>query len=157
MSILIRLNVDEMVAAATIGAHRNIACLRAGSPDTNFPDPEGRRWSQHIEAAGAELAVSKWRNRYWWGLAGPHAANDAAHFQVRHTPHESGHLIVRARDSDEDAFVLVVGKAPAYRIVGWIRADAKTDAYRATNKRDPRPYWQVPQSALRSIYTEAAA
>ena len=69
---------------------------------------------------------------------------------MRHGCRLDDHLIIRDHDDPSSRFILVVGTAPVYRIVGSILgAYAKAqDGWR----RDPggrgKPCWFVPQSAL---------
>lgn len=109
-------------------------------------------WDQEIESAAAEIAVARWRNRYWWGgsfdLRGP--GTDAGSAQVRWTQHDTGHLILYEADDSADAFVLVTGRSPKKRIVGWTYGrDAKLDRYWRTDVKCSS--WWVPQLALRLV------
>ena len=63
--------------------------------------------------------------------------------EVRHTTCTDGGLIIRPRDKSERLFVLVIGTAPSYRVIGWTRGDeARRDEYRWQD------VWRVPQSRL---------
>jgi hypothetical protein len=97
------------------------------------------------------LAVCRWRNVYWMGsVFSGSAGSDAGKLQVRWTAHEDGHLIVYAEDFDQAPFVLVTGRSPVMRIIGWRYAhEAKQDAY--WNERARCPSWWVPQSDLKVV------
>lgn len=152
--IEVLLNKDELAAGTAVGCRRQIEAI--GSAKMNFPDDDNVRWQQHIEAACAEIAVSKHRGTYWVGC-GPQARYDVMGGQVRAIlqPHHS--LILRPYDElaqrgdkPEDAFILVYAKAPRYMLIGWAWGhEVMRDEFVVTNERDPKPYWQVPQSGLR--------
>lgn len=156
----VTLSPDELYQAAIVGCHRHIQCLRANSPDKNFPDRENIRWATHIEAACSELAVCKLLGVYWSALDGPSALSDAGFgIQVRSTRYRTGCLILRERDSADANYVLVVARAPDYEIAGWLRGSERQDRHKRTNDRDPRPYWEIPQADLhpfRPLEREAA-
>lgn len=106
----------------------------------------------HLQGAAAEAAVAKWRNVWWSGALNQLKAADVGSLQVRSTQHENGCLIVHPSDPDDDVFILAVGKAPTFRLAGWIRGSAAKDQ---GFWRDPtgkgRAAYFVPQSALRPM------
>ncbi len=97
------------------------------------------------------MAVAKATGRYWSGSLGNLRADDVGEIQVRTTSRPENRLIIHEADQDEKYFVLVTGRAPQFRIVGWIMA---RDAKREEWWQDPaggRAAYFVPQSALRPI------
>jgi hypothetical protein len=144
----VALTTDELLVAATVGVHRHLACLRAGSI-TQFDT--GADWNHTIEGAAAELALAKHLARYWTGLT-PKAKGDVGAVQVRQTAHANGHLVLRARDFPGNPFfVLITGANGRYQLIGWIRAhDGRRDEWR----RNPNGYGEaffVPQTALKPM------
>ena len=142
----------ELFAAASVGIRRQIEALQNGLPDSAGFEGEG--WSNHVEGAAGEMAFAKYRDRYWSGSVGTFKeGGDVGDVQIR-TRSKSGYdLIVRDGDRDDDYFVLVVGTAPRFRIVGWIRAaDAKQPQWRQEHGGRPGAYF-VPQSALHPFET----
>ncbi len=140
--------------AAVIAARRKVTSdmrrERGDAPRGPEHYNERPSWDQEIECSLAEIAVSRWRNRYWNGaafsLAGP--GSDAGSAQVRWTEHASGHLIVYTEDKDDDPFVLVTGAGRIKRIVGWCWGrEAKEDRFWREDVRCPS--WWVPQSYLK--------
>lgn len=111
----VRLEWYEMTEAAIVGVMRNISCLKDGR-GTNSRAP----WEAHIEGACAEMAYAKATKTYW-----SHSVNtfrsepDVGNVQVRSTQNPNYGLACTDRDKDSDIFVLVVGRAPNYEIVGW--------------------------------------
>jgi hypothetical protein len=101
-----------------------------------------------IEGAAGEMAVAKLANIYWNGNMGNLKAADVGRLQVRTRSRDYYDLILHPTDPDDSAFILVVGKAPRFRIVGWIVArDGKLQKW----WKDPagnRPAFFVPQSEL---------
>jgi hypothetical protein len=154
--IEIVLSSDEILQAVLVATMRKITSdkRRGNGNGSRRPEhyEETRSWDQEIESCMAEIAVSRWRNRYWSGghFNGRDAGRDAGNAQVRWTSHDGGHLIVYPEDGDDDAFVFVTGRSPSMRIVGWMYGrEAKTDPYWRTDVRCPS--WWVPQNNLKQV------
>jgi hypothetical protein len=141
----------EVLLAASVGVRRQLEALRASLPDCHGFDGE-TSWQVHIEGACGEMAFAKAARLFWSGSVNSFKNGcDMGNIQVRTRSREDYDLIVRENDRDEDAFVLVIGKAPEYRVVGWIRgADAKRPEWRKTYGNRPAASF-VPQAALRDM------
>jgi hypothetical protein len=145
--IQVVLTTDELLAAATVGMHRHLSCIRVGSA-ARYED--GTEWSHHIEGAAAEVAVAKHFNLWWSGLTPTTLTGDVGPYHVRHTE-EKESLIVRPRDFEKVAnpkFIFVTGRNGTYLLIGWL--DGK-EARRPEWLRNPHGYgeaWFVPRSAL---------
>lgn len=147
--IHVELTPDEIYGGAMVAVHRKIASIfnRKKPCKTSTKDTAG--WEFEIESALAELAVAKVYDRYWTGSIFDRevARYDVSDWQVRHTAHRNGALLIYEEDFDEDMCFLVVGLVPKYTIVGRIRIrDAKDKRYWKKNCKTPC-YW-VPQTAL---------
>jgi hypothetical protein len=151
---MVTLTPDELYQAAIVGVHRRITCIFGRKKEQHYDASAGDEWATEIESCCAELAVSKYFNRYWAGgvFNGQRAASDVDGKQVRHSVHAGGHLIIYPEDKPTDAYFLVTGKAPVYVLRGW-RRGAKViglgkehEWWRTKNVRSPS--WWVPQSAL---------
>lgn len=140
----------EMTMAANVGVMRRISSIKQKLKNI-IKLTEYEKWGIDICGAFGEMAVAKALGLYWEGGVDTFKAPDIGQFQVRSSRHTNGRLIVRDNDHDDDIFILVVGKAPSFEIVGWIKGkDAKTDAY-LDNPNELRPAWFVPQEALHPI------
>jgi hypothetical protein len=109
--------------------------------------------TQHAESAGAEIAVAE-----WFGITGfnpsinsfkssPDVETPGVCLEVKHTRYANGALILQANQSTRpnDVCVLVVGKSPVYRLVGWMPASmALVPKYKHPRQES---YW-VPQPYL---------
>lgn len=156
--IEITLQLEDALRAATVGAERRLRSRYAirrqwvGWEETTF--------DQDIEGAGAELALARALELHWTGDVAPHQhAPDVGPFHVRQTAHRNGHLPIHEDDPATAPFVLVVGRMPWYRIVGWILAD---DGRAIAGERKclhpkGRPAWWVPADRLRSPHLLAEA
>ena len=147
---------DEILAAVVVAAQRKITSdrRRANGNESRRAEhyEETRTWDQEIESTLAEVAVARWRNRYWMGsnFNGTHAGKDAGSSQVRWTPHDTGHLIIYQEDADDDPYVFVTGRSPTMLIVGWLYGhEAKLEQYWRTDVKCPS--WWVPQHDLRPV------
>jgi hypothetical protein len=153
VSVQVELTPGELRAAVVIGAERKLfgdrrrLDGRASAREEHYVEPV--TWDQEIEAAAAELAVCRWRGRYWLAATnGGKVAGDSGGFQVRWTAHELGHLIVYPEDDRDDPFVLVVGRTPRLYVVGWIYAEHARQERYWRDRGVKCPSWWVPQSAL---------
>lgn len=155
---LVTLSKDEILAAVVVAASRKIAsdARRASGADSRRAEhyEEIRTWDQEIESSAAEMAVARWRDRYWSGasfrLDTP--GTDAGGAQVRWTQHESGHLILYPEDALDAVYVFVTGRSPTFRIAGWIRGhEGKNDRFWRDDGAVKCPSWWVPQTALKEI------
>ncbi len=137
--------------AAYIGVLRRIQSKTTGLKNNHGyegTDP----WQTDIEAAGAELAVSKALNLHWNAGVNTFRAPDIGeNLQVRWTPLITGSLILRETDGDLAYYVLVVGCMPDMQIAGFIRGrDGKKGRWLKSPGGRPPAYF-VPQEALRPL------
>lgn len=110
--------------------------------------------TQHAESAGAEIAVAE-----WFGIPGFNPsvntfkgspdveAHGGVGIEVKHTRYINGALILQANQSmrPNDVCILVIGKSPVYRLVGWMPASmALVPKYKHPRQES---YW-VPQPYL---------
>lgn len=136
-----------------MGLRRQLSALRDQRPDAyGFAADAG--WNVHIEGACGEAVVAKVLNRYWNGSVDSfRQGGDVGATQVRTRSKHSYELIVRPDDRDEDAFVLVTGAAPSFRVVGYIIGrDAKRPEYLQTYGGRPAAYF-VPHKELAPFQT----
>lgn len=146
----IKLQWYEVFMAATVGIKRQVEALKEKRPDRH--GFTGLGWDVHVEGAVGELATAKALNRFWSGSINTFKdGGDVGTIQVRTRSKDYYDLIVRQDDADDDCFVLVVGTAPNYNVVGWIRGrDAKQEQWSKTHGDRPAAYF-VPQANLRDL------
>jgi len=144
----VKLNGYELFSAAMVGVKRQIESLSKKLPDKHGFDGENG-WTVHIEGAAGEQAVAKALNLYYGGPVNTFKkGGDVGNLQVRTRSKDYYELIIRNNDNDSDIFVLVVGRAPHFKVVGWIRAlDAKKQEYSKTHGNRPAAFF-VPQDRL---------
>jgi hypothetical protein len=147
----IRLTDAELRMAVTIGCERQMESLSSKRRDNHGKSSEGG-WTEHIEGAAGELAVAKALGHYWNGSIGSFKMPDLGHhIQVRTRSQDHWDLIVRRDDNDDHLYFLAVGKAPTFRIVGFILGkDAKRAEWVSDYGGRPWAFF-VPQSALTPI------
>jgi hypothetical protein len=144
---MIKLTDSEVEMAAQVGLRRQLEALRKGLPDKHGYEGDG--WGIHIEGALGELALAKFLGVYWDGSVNTFKTKgDLGETEVRTRSRSDYDLIVREDDREDAVYVLVVGKAPAYRVVGWMLGkEAKQDRWvRTYGGRTPAYF--VPQAAL---------
>lgn len=154
----VELTPAEMTLGLVVGGLRQVTNLRDGRGDKyrarNGSRQDQRlssRWQFHIEGALGELAVAKLLNVFWSGNLGKLHVGDVGRLEVRTRSRDTYDLPVYAEDMDAACFVLVVGLAPRFRVVGWIRGeDAKRPEWWGDPAND-RPAFFVPQAALHSM------
>lgn len=150
--VTVRLEWYELQQAAIVGINRRIKALHAGGKETHGFDGD-RAWTVDIEGAAGELAVAKVLGVYWSGSINTFKFGaDVGHLQVRTMGKEHYGLLIRPNDDDAAIFVLVVGRAPQFRVVGFIRGiDAKKQEwFQSFGNGRPAAYF-VPQDRLEPI------
>jgi hypothetical protein len=141
----------ELYVAAMVGIRRRLESLRKGIPNQHGFDGEND-WTIDIEGAGGEMAAAKILNLYYSATINTFkVGGDIGNLQVRTGSKDHHSLIIRSRDRDEDVFVLVVGKAPRYHVVGWIEGRKAKNSEWIKNPGNRPQAWFVPQSELRPI------
>ena len=145
--INVTLTVAELRMACTIGCERQLEALRKSLPDRYGYEGDG--WGIHIEGAAGELAVAKALLTHWQGSCGTfRQGGDVGHLQVRTRSRDDHDLIIRERDDDNALYVLVVGRSPHYRVVGYLRGrDAKQTCW-LQGHGGRQPAYFVPQREL---------
>jgi hypothetical protein len=145
----------EALIAAEEGLRRRLRRIYGNAQADRF-NPE-HRFDTDIEATGAEIAFAKFRGLYWAPSEGPqgHRQGDVGPFEVRHTTHDDGHLVVYGHTHDEKRCVLVTGRMPEYTIRGWIVARvAKQPRY---SRSFSIPTYYYPQADLYTFDEAVAA
>ncbi len=146
------LSWSEVLFAAHVGVARRVNALR-NNRKAAYGCTDDDAWDKDIEGACGEIAVAKALGIYWNGSIGDLAV-DVGPYQVRTTGLEHGCLMLHKKDEDDKQFILVTGRAPRMRIVGWIFAgDGKRDEWWKDPTRKGRPAWFVPQAALKDFAT----
>lgn len=154
------LSWPEFVEAAHTGYLRWSLARLLGSPDPLDQDrPYPDRLLTDIGGAAAEKAYAKLHGSYWGASTDSYKARPDVGLrypmEVRWTPHEGGHLLLRPawRGLDGDPldrlYALMVGAPPSFTYVGWIKG--QEGARPEFLRREGRPAWWVPQSALYGI------
>lgn len=136
--IPVNLTNPEMVIAAAAGCMRQIMNVRDGREHLYGNNGEDC-WTDHIEGAGAEMAVAKHTGQFWNGAVGQFKADDVGVLQVRQTGHDRGCLILHHKDHGDKPFILVTGQMPNYTIRGWLyaRDGKKREHWRTQGVRHP--------------------
>lgn len=151
MSDEVELTRGELFEAALVGVMRHCCALRDRRANRRGAD-KWDGWGLHIEGACGERAVAKALNRYWAG-AGVFRGGDVGALQVRTRASHDYDLPIGAGDDDAAIFVLVTGRAPRFRVRGWIRgSDGKRDAWWMDPTGDGSAYF-VPAAALHALAT----
>jgi hypothetical protein len=150
---IVELNKEEATEAAIMGIHRRMTNLYGELKDLGHHGPPigGSWWSNDIEAAGAELAFSKFINEKWVGAVNTFNAPDVeGGWQVRYTDWDNGCLILRKKDEPKlnQKFVLVTGSMPKYHIRGYIVGKNGVRKKYLKNPHGGKPALFIPQSDL---------
>lgn len=152
MAKSITLTEAEMRFAAYGGVERQLNAIGKRRGDQFRPRDY---WGTHVLACMAELAVAKWRGRYWspaYDRENLPGSSDVGAGEVRSSTNIDSPLILRPRDEKkgEAGFVLVVTEPPVMHLVGWAygREVMAEEFWRPT----PEPAaWFMPQDRLRTI------
>jgi hypothetical protein len=147
-----KLSPVEMTFAAVVGAIRQIQALRDGLPDRHGCSGENG-WTHHIEGALGEYVVAKALGITWTGHAGVFhdVADVGIDVEVRTRSRHDYDLIVREQDRPDRFYVLVTGRAPSFRIRGFIYGgEAKEPKWIKTYGNRP-PAFFVPADCLEAF------
>ena len=146
----VRLTIGELHLAAQNGSLRQIESMSRNLPDKHGFDGPG--WNIHIEGAAGEIAAAKALGVFWGGTINTFKSEgDVGKLEIRTTSTKNNRLIVRNGDKDDSAFVLVVGRAPSYQVVGWMTGkEAKQKKYLSAPGGRPPAYF-VPREDLKPL------
>ena len=145
MDSRVHLSQWELLQAALVGVRRHLEALRQKLPDKHGLESAG--WSEHIEGAAGEMAFAKFSGKYWSCSVNAFKAGDVGEVQVRTRSKDHYDLIVRSDDKDDDVFVLVLGRVPRFRVVGWIWGrEAKRGEFLREYGDRPAAYFCAPES-----------
>jgi len=149
--IVVKLNWYEIYMGSNVGVARRLASLKRG--DTNKVQNKDFGWHTDIEGACAEVAVAKHLNIFWGGSVNTFKLPDVGEFQVKHTQHDNGSLILRKSLDPNLFYILVTGTHPHYTIHGYILG---ADGMIEKNLRNPLKTERgeahfVPQGILKDI------
>jgi len=116
--IVVRLEGYEAEVAVLVGSSRNKSALKKESRDV-YPSNPVMSWGQHVEAAGAEMAVAKYLGLYWDGSVDTYRSGSGdlpyTNIDVKHS--QDGKWKVKDRDDGE--LILVKGVMPTYTIEAY--------------------------------------
>jgi hypothetical protein len=148
MTDLVMLEDYELDMAAGVGLRRQLAAVKRGSQDRHGADPEDG-WRIHIEGACGELAAAKFLGRYWNGSVDTfQSIPDLGAVEIRTRSRHDYDLLIRKDNPTDRVYVHVTGRAPRFRVRGWIRG---TEAQREEwwkNHGNREWAWFVPADAL---------
>lgn len=149
MTIVV-LSWQEAFFGAMIGIRRQIEAVRRELPDRHGANSDDG-WRMHIEGACGEMAYAKGCNRFWTAGVNTYKGESDMPGGIEIRTRSSDHydLIVRADDSNDRYYILVIGRCPRYRLIGGIwgsEAKARNEWVQSYGGREPA--WFVPQSEL---------
>lgn len=147
MSVRVRLDFWELLAAVEGGARRNVTALGQRQQPRNGA---GNGWVPHIQGAIGEYVVAKHLGLHWTANPGRRNSADVGPYHVRFTPYPDGCLAVFPKDLSDAPYVLVRGGQSdpfVFEIAGgcW-GADAKREYFWRSDW--PHPTFCVPFESL---------
>ena len=152
-NVEIRLTSSELYVGAIIGACRRVASLQNGNDKNKHAAKSD--WATDADGACAEIAASKFYGIYWEAHVNvfnerPDLTNG---HNVRSTCHNGGHLIIRPNDNATRIIILVICRAPLFRLVGSIVAGdgQQEDFFRSGQTFNESDAWWVPQDRLNDL------
>jgi hypothetical protein len=141
--------------AAQVGTMRRVSSKQKGKGVNDGYEDDGERkgWDRDIEGAAAELVVADYLGVYWPASVNADKADPDVgdRIQVRSSHRPDAQLIVRPGDRLDHIYVLVTGRIPDLRLIGWVQGEkCKQDsAWFTNNGREDLPKaWFVPRTAL---------
>jgi hypothetical protein len=146
------LNWMDITAAAMVGVLRQIKHRSRGDKH-RWNAPLAGGWDRDIESSCAEKYVAKNLGLYWFDCGeSAGCETDVGPYQVRHTCLPNGRLTLHPEDKDHEAFILVIGRAPTFEMIGWCFGhEGKRNEYWEDPSNSDRPAFYVPRQVLRPI------
>lgn len=128
MTSIISLNDTEQRLAFNLAAERYLSNRRAGVKNTKMgSQPDS---FTDLNSIGGELAVCKYYNCYPDTTVSPRSGGydmliNNKRVDIKTTPVENGKLLCTLKGDGKgvDAYMLVIGTFPHYRIAGWCRTE----------------------------------
>jgi len=152
MNVEITLSTPELFVGASVGNMRRIASMQNGNNKNKHAHKSD--WATDADGACAEMAASKYYGIYWEPHVNVfHERPDLSNgYNVRSTCHASGRLIIRPNDSEDHLFILVICKAPTFRLVGAIvgKVGKQVDFFQKGDFGEGDAWW-VPQDWLAEL------
>lgn len=125
----------------------NSSAVMGTEPRYNLALNTHEQVGELAESIASEIVVARYFGQDYDAAdnKGKRHADVASGLEVKWTKYESGHLIIYPNDRTQDVAILVVGKSPSYRIIGWIPIQfAKRPKY----KHRSQETWWIEQSNL---------
>jgi len=145
------MNPDE-IAVAELIARRRIET--AGGRKQRFGATPEERFAQDRAAALAEIAVARFFNLWWSGLAkGSEGRPDVGDIlEVRFISTEEKGLLINPEDRGERPFVLVLVNEHRCTLLGWLFAhEGRRPEFEHPSKREGTVFHAVPRERLRPL------
>lgn len=145
--MFIELENHEILFAAQVGITRRIKSMSRARDTHNTIGNPNYGWHIDVEAACAEMAFAKFLGVYWDASVDTFKKPDVGDIQVRSTSYDSGSLIFRDGDNEEDKFALVTGVCPKFAIRGWaFGTTICVEKYAVSHQRKEQMGWPVDQA-----------
>ena len=148
------LELAEIAICAEVAKMRMLVSIKDGHRQRNGIEDTAPQFDYDITGALGECALAKHLNVYWNFSIRNYTSNDVAGLQVKSTPHQNGHLLVKKNDPGDQRYVLAIVQDRGRRVIirGWIDGvDAKLNQYWGDFNGNKRFVYKVPQHALRDI------
>lgn len=151
--VLVTLTEEDLAEVAAHVERVLEAVARHGFRDRFTPAETDRQLK--LRTYAAEVAVARYLDLPWHPVVLTGRTRKSAkpsdvggNVEVRTYPAPT-HCPVRTGDRPDSIIVLVVGRPPTFRLVGWcVAGEVMVPEHWHEDKRDS-PYWRVPASALR--------
>ena len=147
------LTPSEVYHGAAVGMNRRVESMRLGLKSGPVGFNSRGRWEIDLEGALAEMAVAKGMDLYWAARVNTFKTlpDIDPYIEVRSGRPSGSMLIVRPNDHMDSAYVLAVGAAPVYNILGWLWGREAMKPEFEYDKNGRAPAYFVPKTKLRPI------
>ena len=158
----VSLSLAEIQIGAMVGIQRQIReigqsedrkkILEVYMRRHNDPSSEGL-WSNAVEGALGELAVSKYLNQYHTGMTSHWGTDVGRNIEVRTRRKSNYQLFIKSTDKDMHFYVLVTGSFGEYILQGFMPSSyafTRKDWFHDNNGTTNRAFW-IPNHQLKPI------
>lgn len=152
-SNIVELTNFNIFMAGMVGVSRHMKCIERSHGYKGINNRK-RGWQDNCDGALGEAAFAQWLNVFWDGTPNTFRSRpDVSVYEVRTNAEPWGDLIIRDKDKDDAAYVLVLSHdCPRFNVCGWMYGrDAKQERYRRRGDANRPEAWFVPQTDLQPI------
>ena len=151
--IAVTLTEPEIAIAFMVAGQREGMNFHNGAQQNYGND--GTDWGKPVIGCMGEMALAKYKDRYWSGNVGNYDAADVGrNMEVRATTLTSGNLLLHDEDKDHHFYFLAIIAQHTVYLHGYIKGAVGKDKGKYWDATLPYPAYRVPRLHLTPMEPE---